>query len=493
MVRRDLSTTETVTNVEAPLTGSAQLAIAEAGQAIMGQAQEAKISENMSKAQLEISALDNDFRINNQADPFNKEASMSYQTNRKEITDRYGQEISPMYRMQWNNSARGITGKSDAANKVWQMKQSGVNTVSSINTSMQNSFMQANQDGQVFGSSADIEPDSIFKYMSSMESLTSFGNKHLGEVSTSKLMATYKQDYFKSFIVGAADSNPAKAADLIATDEVKALFDSEELNEFEGLIRKNIKQQSIDTLLAVDTNESAAVALVNSKELGYFAKRLKIDTMELDGDISKAVATKSRRVLTSAKAVQELTNSEEMGSIINQMYDLNATQEMDSEGYLLGVRNIKEGILDSQAKGDLSPSDAKKLNGQLKQLTAQKTAEATQRVGINFYEAKEKFNVLPPQFRGEAIRDLFYKTEGREDVSDAEYARHSNSIIDAFQRRSRLSAQETAKKAVQRTQAANTLFLTKHKITAEQLKSTAENRGLTEQQVMRALKEKLGE
>jgi len=74
MANRDLSTFNSVSQQVADTsTNTIVQGITSLGQKAVAQSQEAKINENLSKAQIDLNKLDNDFRINAQGDPFNKE------------------------------------------------------------------------------------------------------------------------------------------------------------------------------------------------------------------------------------------------------------------------------------------------------------------------------------------------------------------------------------------------------------------------------------
>lgn len=434
MARRDLSTNQQVQLQPQPAQESIVSGIADIGLKLIDTAQQAKITENASKAQVALSGLDEQYRIKAEADPFDKGALNDYQTQRQELLTGFKDQISPLYRQQWDESANRLTTNSDTQLDAWRYKQTALNTTNSVKTAMENNFLQANKAGLSYGQGND-DVSHLMDFAVSQKELTDFASKNIGGASAQQLLKDYQKDYFKAYITGAAQGDPARANALLEKPEVSGLFDTQEHEELQDVMRKTVKQKSIDTLITQSGNESQATDIVNGSG-DYFNKRLQIDKMELGGQISSDTAENARRVLRSTKAVTDLSHSDVMAGIITRMYDLNAVQQTDSEGYLTGVRNIRQNILASQADGELSPADASKLNKQVDQLSGQKLAAATQRVGVNFYDAKEKFNQLAPQYRGEAVRELFYRTQGQ-DLSDTQIMSHANKIVDEMKNRSR--------------------------------------------------------
>jgi hypothetical protein len=481
MAQRDINNFREVTQVVAKNPNTLLSAGAEIGAEIMRQGQEARINENLSKAQIDLSALETKYQTDFESDPLG--GMEEYKQNRQAIFDGLGEQISPLYRKYWNDATRKITLQNDATQQGWALKQTRVNTVKAVNQSMKNNFLQANIDGQKFGKSDESEIGAYINFENSKSALAAFGNKNLGETTTGEMLSDYGKDYVKSFISGVADSNPEKAAQLLASDQVKGMFKSDEIDTMENVVRKSAKRKEIGSLWDEMQNEDKATEIVSNEEGDYFSKRLEIDTMEMKGQISTTTAEKARRVLTSQKNVDNVTSTPAMAEIVNQMYDLNAVADTSSEDYLNGVQNIRNRILTDQEKGKLTPQDAQKLNGQLRTLTAQRTAQATQSVAMGFYESNQKFNSLPPEYRGEATRQLFYKSQGQ-DLTPEQFDAEANKIVDNINKGIR---QETVKR-LDKINAPDEDFLKSIGASVDDVKETAKIYGITEQEVIQRLK-----
>ena len=196
-----------------------------------------------------------------------------------------------------------------------------------------------------------------------------------------------------------ADEKDALVKDL--ENELKD-FESEEIKKAESKIQASRFQQI--------SNYSAAIETVQDVSISDDNKLLAIAEAEMNGQIGKEEAVLLRRYVTSAKALNAITNSEVMGDILTRAYDLNANFDYDvnSNDYLEGVNNLREDILLAVSRGDLTSDDELKLSNQLKTLTAAKIAGATSEIAGNNSKVNQTIrDSLPPDLRGVAIRALF--------------------------------------------------------------------------------------
>ena len=224
MAQRDLSTTRTVIGkaIENP-SGTVQ-AVSQLATQIITQGQEAKINENLSKGQLALSALDNQFRIDNQSDPFNREATTKYKEDRKNLFNNAGEGISSSFKRQWESGVAELTGRSDIASQAWGFKQSRVNMVNSVNESIKTDFLLATESGRTFADDDIVDFEALLNFAPAKERLSDFASRNLGEETTDELLRTYNEDYVKSFISGAAENNPVKALQLLEDEGVKEVI-----------------------------------------------------------------------------------------------------------------------------------------------------------------------------------------------------------------------------------------------------------------------------
>ncbi len=482
MAQRDLSSFRTVLNQVSENPDRSFEMVAEVGEEIIERSYKAKVTETISSAMLDLNALNEKYRIDYEHDP--EGGVKKFKEDRQKIFQEYEKNINPLFKGIWKDKIREIEKSNDITNQAWVIKQSRINTVNSVNRSIKNNLQMAYSAGQNFALDDSAEIDAYVNYGSTLENLSTFARENLGQETGMALLEDYSSDYMKSFISGVSASNPKKAASILQQGFVKEILPANEIKDLEDIVRKETKQKSLQTLFIQVENEDKVTDLVNDSNVGYFEKILEIDKMEFSGNISSETAIQARRVLKAQKAVDSLTQSDDMADIITQIYDLNATQETNSQDYLVGVRNIREKILTLQHEGKLNPEDAKKLNGQLRTLTAAKTAEATQSVGIEFYDANKKFDFLPPEYRGTATRELFYRTYGRENLGKNDYDEYASEIMERIRKNIRT---ETLSR-LEKIQTSDEEFVKNLGYSMNDVMETAEKYGISEREVIQRLK-----
>jgi len=196
--------------------------IAELGQNIIKENQQAKITENFSAAQIDINQMAMKYQTEYEGDPFG--GMKKFQEERDKIIEGYGNDISPFFKKPWQQDTRRLAMTNDAAMETWAYKQTKVNTVTAINRSIKNNMSQALVDGQNFGNSDEDEIGSFLNFGQAKAQLVGFADKNLGSETATKMLEDYDGDYLKSFMSGVSDSNPLKALRLMERDDVKASF-----------------------------------------------------------------------------------------------------------------------------------------------------------------------------------------------------------------------------------------------------------------------------
>jgi len=256
---------------------------------------------------------------------------------------------------------------------------------------------------------------------------------------------------------------------------------------------------AVNSELAYSNGSSTAIDLVNNIEGTTLQKILEIDKLEASGQIRTKTATMARRVLKSQEAVDAVTNTEVMADMVQRVYDLNSIADTNAKDYLVGINNIKDEILELQANGELNSQDVEAINKQISTLTSAKLSTASQEVGRDFRSSTKRFEAeLPPQYRGEAIRNLFYRTNGKEDISREEYDKYTNEIIDNIKNQTRQKALEKTQEIIKLKpdedfKTMSFLATTKNPQTGKQftiddVRQTAKETGMTEQAVLDYLK-----
>lgn len=223
--------------------------------------------------------------------------------------------------------------------------------------------------------------------------------------------------------------------------------------EFEGagaeMIKMYEEQRKVSTIDRLKKQDELSDIIFDAPDpnnpdaqpLTLEQKEALVNEAELKGEIDKQFASSSRRYLASAEKLNGKTADPEMAELVTQMYGLNSIADMEPEKYLVGIRNIKMRIMDLRAEGRLSADDESTLNNQLKTLTSSKVANTTQNIAYQFGDGVDVFNEnLPPEYMNQAIRQLFYDTQGQEELTDDEYKQKARDIVDKINQARRKKA-----------------------------------------------------
>jgi len=218
------------------------------------------------------------------------------------------------------------------------------------------------------------------------------------------------------------DTDPEAARQLIDAGQFDDILTAKQIENIgktaKSLEEKQAKIRNKLSVAEIAKNEEAAQDLIADENIPISEKLLEINRLDLIGSISDGYATDARRFLKSKQEIDAVTNSDEMATIVTQLYDLNTIADFSSEDYLTGIQNIRRAILQKRANGKLGREDEQKLNNQIKTLTSAKVADATNIIAFSFGAANDLIEEqLPPEFRGIATRQLFYRTEGQDDSS----------------------------------------------------------------------------
>ena len=489
MPRRDFSNLREVTDVEVDTSMTSMAKVV--GEAenyagdIVRQGEEAELTHKLSGTQLQLNKLNSDYQTKYEGQPF--AGKEEYETQRQAIFDRNGAGINPMYARGWQNGITKLSDASDASLQSWGIQQTRKNTVTSINDTMLNNFQQANIDGAKFAKADTNLLDNFLNFRDSRSNLEELGKRNLGEITTGETLKNYDKNYMKSFLIGVAEANPAKAMTVLQDENFAKNFTPMEHNEFIGVIKRTEALQKYNTSLTHTGNTADITDLINDNQTSFYDKRLQIDRMELSGQLPSKVAAQARRVITDARNLDAVDDAPIMTDIVNKVYDLNSHADLNSSDYLMGVQNIQHDILEQQANGTLSDLSVKKLNNQMRTLTNKRLADATKAIGESapYRDATQSFDDLPPEQRGAATRQLFLDTQGQE-LTDQQIKFKAFWIKDGMNKQLRQHAQGVVQRVINPVNDDD--FIRQNGITEDQITATMNNRNMTRQQVLDAIK-----
>lgn len=338
------------------------------GQKLIAEGQEAKITENFSKAQLDLQRVNQEYQIANEKNPFGGMEDLKVK--RDEIFAKYGEEISPFFRKGWQDSTRSLAVKDDATTEAWAYSQTKKNTVVSINESIKNNMSQAALDGQNFGNSDQDEVGSLLNYSESKKQLMGFGDKHLGALSTTALLEDYDGDYLKSFISGVSETNPLKALRMMEDKKVKDSFKDQNqyLKMKDAVEARAMNIQKINSerdVLGVLRDENNLLTRSLETNVSYSDLQSEFSRLETAGTPMSSAA-KSFFLKANGYASREgkLTPEEQMKNKVDIFNDMGVVLTQDSISSK-DVAALQKRIYEGMNNGSLNDKEATQYLSQL--------------------------------------------------------------------------------------------------------------------------------
>lgn len=354
-------------------------ALADTGEKIIQMDQEAKMTANYSKAVSDINTLSMQYKIDNQDDPLG--GLQKLQSDRQKILDNYGQQISPLFRRDWNDQTRNMGELDDMRTKTWAFDQMKQNTVKNINDSIKTNLNQAAIDGQQFGGDDKAELGSLLNYGMNKQKLVNFGNQHLGAEDTGTLLQSYDGDYSKSFISGVAQVNPLKALTLMDRPDVQESFhDKGQFLEMQKAVQSralNMGKVNADNevLGTLKDENNILTKSVNGQPMSYGQLQQAFDASPNMSDEAKNWFMKANGFANSEGKLDDATKLQNKAQIFDNMTQLATKKDLSSQDMATFQKQVYSGL----NNGSIDQKEATTyLNGVLSPLVTQKETNNSQ-------------------------------------------------------------------------------------------------------------------
>lgn len=485
MANRDLDFSPTVTNVvaEKPDTSFTD-AIANIGEQVANASAQTKALQASANTQVKLSQLNGQFRQKYADDPTNADGLKELADAQQQVVQTEGAGVPSIAMRDFTNKTIELQKSSKAGNEVWTTRQQVRNTSANMQTARVAYLSEANENGRNFaanGSDADLS--TALNYGQANSSIMQFASPVIGKDKTALYLKSFNKDYVKSFVAGVAETNPARAAQLLESPEISDNFTTQDRGDMVDLIKRTQKQHELTTSLQTVKSNEDLTDLVNDPKKTYFEKRATIDQLEMSGGVTSKNASNARRVIKSSEDLEAQTDTPVMADIINRVYDLNQNTSLKPSEYLNGVHAVQD-MIGAQQGITITGGDATKLQKEISTLTQKRMADATKSVGYQFGAANKKFNALPPEYRGEATRQLFYVQQGQ-NMSKEQLGNQADQIIDGINQKRRTDALSIVSRTTN-----DDVFLQATGYSREQVAATAKNRGISQEQVIQALRQK---
>lgn len=447
----------------------------------------AKALNATTQTALAFRQADAQYRQNAAGNPTDPEALANLQSTRAQITSQIGQDVPAIATREYMTHVMQVQQNSDKLNELWGMQQSVKNAHADLSVNEQTQYKMANDSGRQFaadgGNMANF--DSVLNFEQAQEAISKFAGPVLGDSQTQAYLKTFNSNYVKSFVSGIAESNPQLAAVALQQPNIVQHFSTQDIGDMADVIKKTTRQQELIQSMQTTKNDGGLADLINDPNTSYFDKRAAIDKLDASGSITSKAAGAARRVIKSTEDAESQTDTPAMAGIINKAYDLNANATASAPNYLIGVQNLHSQILEAQANGELTGRDAMKVTRQINDLTSKKLSDATNTAGMDFYDANQKFTALPPEYRGQATRALFYAGNGQ-NWTPQQYANQATQIVQQINNNRRQQAQKTVNNII--PQSDSEFLQTVPNASPESIKATADKYGISTQQVILQLR-----
>ncbi len=425
--------------------------------------------------------------------------------------DKFAKDIEPEIKKRDDEFMKNLSGaakrqfKPTAARINLQTFESNLNWENTRKTQIYASRIQNSKDNlSILAYRAGQEGKPLDDILNNADATVVAGSGVFAPEQLSNLRQDVRKAVIMNNLQGLMESDPAKAKEIIKSRKYDSDLGPDGVMRLTENAEAAEKQKKYDMLAAQEAdavtliaNQNQLMDEIQQETINIDEKVLKINQMELNGQIDGDFATKSRRYLSSLEKIDSVTDSQKMSEILTRVYDMNSISEVSQKDYLLGIQNIKEDIMVSRAMGDLSAQDETKLFNQIKTLTSAKISDATQQASYSFGAARGIINnSLPPELRGEATRRMFYEAQKLDEQKfskeekELAYKNSAQKIVDEYNTKRRQTTLETIKEAYGPPKDNKEIesILEAKGYTMRDVQETAKKYGITEQQVINKLR-----
>lgn len=487
MADRNLNFDPTVTNVTPQMPNNSVLSgISDFADQVAVQSANSKALNATAQTALAFRQLDGQFRQSAAGNPNDPQALQDLQAARSQVVSTIAQQVPAISSRDYMTHTIQLQESSDKMNELWGMHQQVRNTKNDLDTAEKTQLDMANSAGRQFGQDgADMgNLNSVLNFETAQAAIKQFVTPVIGAPRTDDYLKSFSGNWVKSFVAGLAEQNPQAAAAMLQQPNIAEHFTTQDIGDMADVIKKTERQQQLIQNLQTTKNDGGLADLINDPNTSYYDKRAAIDKLDASGQVSPKAASAARRVIKSSLDADAQTDTPVMSDIVNKTYDLNANAPSSADDYLNGVQNIHKQILEAQANGQLTAPDAQKMTKQVNELTSKKLADATSTAGMEFYDANKKFDALPPEYRGQATRALFYAGSGQ-NWTPQQYGNQATQIIQQIDNKRRAAALQTVNGIPQ----GDTEFLSSiPNASPEAITATAQKYGISNQQVILQLR-----
>ena len=359
-----------------------------------------KIDTNATKARIELDNFQKQWQLANQSNPDNAQAKAEFQTGMQSILDKYGQQISPVARMDWNVTANKLKTSFDVANNDWAFKQKGenakVNVAENINLNLDLAYRHG-LEGNIEGGWADLD--------SSYRQLYSYAMPALGEMGAKDLLSEYKGNFTTSFLSGLIERDPQEALNFLNEEgNQKAIGSDKKVAALRAIAEKKVKDYA--TLKKQNFNLNKSLAYIDFLENPSF-DNLDYYVTNYEPEMSE---TKYKRLIEHVETVNpnaDTVNEEEYLAGLRDLAQMSEGTYENDEKFTKAVSGYIYDLHTKNHEGKLRAADLealKKISIQIMKDPAAKEAVKNMPTGGEFN--KIEANVQQPMPEIPQINDM---------------------------------------------------------------------------------------
>lgn len=176
-----------------------------------------KLTELNSNANYELARIARNIQTQYSSNP--EEAKKQYNLARQDLYNRYSDGLDSSQKALWKKSQYEFSKKDDFEFDSWAFGQKQSNVATSLNNSINANLSMAQELGSSFDGNFD---KTLLKFGESYTDIENFAKVNgFDDQKTKEVLSSYEQDYMKSFISGAIQTNPIEARKLLDDDLVK--------------------------------------------------------------------------------------------------------------------------------------------------------------------------------------------------------------------------------------------------------------------------------
>ncbi len=384
--------------------------------------QKIKIDTNLTKARIELDNLNNQYRLDNQGKPDNPEAKLKLQQDMRNVLNKYGADIDPIAKLDWERSANKLTSGYEIANNDWAFKQRAENAKLDVAENMRLNLDLAFNSGL-----AGNEIEGLIDLDVSYRQMADYATKNMGEIEAKKLLENYKSDFTTNYVNGLIARDPQAAIDFL--DNKGNQLAIQEPRKIKAL--RDMAQKQLDTAKK-QYNQQLRVNKQYAYNQYIFNPEKTLEDLEeyrqnFEPDMSEEKYDRMAAMISGGNpdAVTVFENYDEALQRIREIANMPDTTLANREDLFKAAAGFYEDIIATNQDGKIDESDRNELRDEINTLVSQKAIKDVVKDMPGLSPFKRIINFVgtmvkdsPLSFYSDAIKETGQKIAIQEDIKN---------------------------------------------------------------------------